>query len=210
MAASNSTWTAASRSSPDLKWRLMTRLLGMGLSAMVKGFRRRPFAGTEVRVGGRRWKASQGGNRGEEGGWFGGGGLWGFEDGGRPRGCGGGGRGRAVLASKPMTAGVLNRKLGGCGASGAIGGGLATSRGPQLPDPARGWKRKRSRLEAGIGGDGHEVSILIRLGEGERAGRGPWNVSTMIIRPPQHGQRRAGETSPASLSVSAHERLGAA
>jgi hypothetical protein len=34
-------------------------------------------------------------------------------------------------------------------------------------------------------GDGHELSILIRLGE--RAVRAPSNVSTMIIRPPQHG-----------------------
>ena len=40
-------------------------------------------------------------------------------------------------------------------------------------------------------GAGHEVSILIRLGDGDHAGRGPSNVSTMIIRPPQHGQRRA-------------------
>ena len=54
------------------------------------------------------------------------------------------------------------------------------------------------RLRGGMRGDGHEVSILIRLGDGDRAGRGPSNVSTMIIRPPQHGQRRAGETSSAS------------
>jgi len=46
-------------------------------------------------------------------------------------------------------------------------------------------------------GAGHDVSILIRIGEGDRAGRGPSNVSTTIIRPPQHGQRRAGETSSA-------------
>jgi hypothetical protein len=56
----------------------------------------------------------------------------------------------------------------------------------------RGWMR----------GDGHELSILIRLGDGERQGRGPSNVSTMIIRPPQQGQRRAGETSSARLSAS--------
>jgi hypothetical protein len=58
-------------------------------------------------------------------------------------------------------------------------------------------------------GDGHELSILIRVGEGERQGRGPWNVSTMIIRPPQQGQRRAGETSSAWLSASAREVWGA-
>ena len=34
-----------------------------------------------------------------------------------------------------------------------------------------------------------EVSILIRVGDGERAGRAPSKVSTMIIRPPQQGQR---------------------
>jgi hypothetical protein len=36
----------------------------------------------------------------------------------------------------------------------------------------RGGKRR---------GDPHELSILIRFGDGERAGRGPPNVSTMII-----------------------------
>jgi hypothetical protein len=65
-------------------------------------------------------------------------------------------------------------------------------------------------LRGGIRGDGHEVSMLIGLSEGERAGRGPSNVSTMIILPPQHGQRRAGATSSASLSTSARERSGAA
>jgi len=59
-------------------------------------------------------------------------------------------------------------------------------------------------------GDGHELSILIRVGDGERQGRGPSIVSTMIIRPPQQGQRRAGETSLAWLSASAHGRWGAA
>ncbi len=58
--------------------------------------------------------------------------------------------------------------------------------------------------------DHHEVSILIRLGGGERAGRGPSKVSTMIIRPPQHGHRRTGEAVSASLSASAHERSGEA
>ena len=57
-------------------------------------------------------------------------------------------------------------------------------------------------MRGGMRGDGHELSILIRLGDGERQGRGPSNVSTMIIRPPQQGQRRAGETSSARLSAS--------
>ena len=64
-------------------------------------------------------------------------------------------------------------------------------------------------LEGGRRGDGHEVSILIRARRRCRAGRGPSNVSTMIIRPPQHGQRRAGERSSARLSASAGEGWGA-
>ena len=40
-------------------------------------------------------------------------------------------------------------------------------------------------MRGGKRGDGHEVSILIRLGDGEREERAPSNVSTMIIRPPQ-------------------------
>jgi hypothetical protein len=60
------------------------------------------------------------------------------------------------------------------------------------------------------GSDDHELSILIRLGNGGRAGRGPSNVSTMIIRPPQHGQRRAGETSSAWLSALLRGHWGSA
>ncbi len=57
-------------------------------------------------------------------------------------------------------------------------------------------------MRGGMRGDDHELSILIRLGDGERQGRGPSNVSMMIIRPPQQGQRREGETSSARLSAS--------
>ena len=52
-------------------------------------------------------------------------------------------------------------------------------------------------------GDDHEVSILIRVGNGDCAGRAPSNVSVMIIRPPQHGQRRVGGMFSARLSASA-------
>ena len=62
-------------------------------------------------------------------------------------------------------------------------------------------------MRGGMRGDGHELSILIRLGDGERQGRGPSNVSTMIIRPPQQGQRRAGET-VFSPTVGLARRLG--
>jgi len=53
------------------------------------------------------------------------------------------------------------------------------------------------------------VSIQIRVGDGERPGREPSNVSTMIIRPPQHGHGRTGEAASAALSTSAGERSGA-
>jgi len=70
-------------------------------------------------------------------------------------------------------------------------------------------------LRGGERGDGHEVSILIRVGDGERAGRAPSKVSTMIIRPPQQGQRRPREGpsvlgSSKSHSASAGEASGAA
>ena len=63
-------------------------------------------------------------------------------------------------------------------------------------------------MRGGMHGDGHELSILIRLGDGERQGRAPSNVLTIIIRPPQQGQRRAGETSSSRLPAS-HEGWGA-
>jgi hypothetical protein len=46
------------------------------------------------------------------------------------------------------------------------------------------------------------VSILIRLGDAERAGRAPSTVSMMIIRPPQHGHRQADEGVSVWLSAS--------
>jgi hypothetical protein len=61
-------------------------------------------------------------------------------------------------------------------------------------------------LRGGKRGDGHEVSILMRIGYGELAGRVASKVSTMIIRPPQHGHRCAGEGVSASLSAALRER----
>jgi hypothetical protein len=49
------------------------------------------------------------------------------------------------------------------------------------------------------------VSILMRVGDGGRPGRAPSKVSTMIIRPPQQGQRRTGEAVSAWLFASACE-----
>jgi hypothetical protein len=63
-------------------------------------------------------------------------------------------------------------------------------------------------FEAGSA-DGHEVSILIGLGDGGRVGLAPANVSTMIIPPPQQGHLRAVEGVSVSLSASAGERSGA-
>jgi hypothetical protein len=78
-------------------------------------------------------------------------------------------------------------------AGAALGEGSAVLYGQRLPAPARGWRREEPALRGGNGGGDHEVSILIRLGAGEGAGRGLSKVSTMIIRPPQHGHRRADE-----------------
>ena len=64
-------------------------------------------------------------------------------------------------------------------------------------------------MRGGMHGDGHEVSILIRLGDGDRAGRGAVEVSTTIIRPPQHGQRRKAKGHRPRLSAPAHARWGA-
>ena len=128
--------------------------------------------------------------------------LWGFED-------------RGGLASEASAAGgawcFLRKRrrwpfsmarMHGNEALASVAGGLATSRGRRARVPARGWRRRRSTVRGGMRGDGHELSILIRLGDGDRQGRGPSNVSTMIMRPPQQGQRRAGETSSARLSAS--------
>ena len=64
-------------------------------------------------------------------------------------------------------------------------------------------------LRGGKRDGGHEVSILIRVGDGERLGRSPSKVSTMIILPPQQGHGRAGED-VSSRSASARERSGEA
>ena len=177
------------------------------MPASAKGFGRRPFATVGLGPGpaleslprrkprggrGTVWRAR----------------LWGFED-----------RGR--LASEALAAGdawCLRRKrrrwpfsmatMRGSEALASIAGGLATSRGRRAHVPARGWRRRRSTVRGGMRGDGHELSILIRLGDGDLAGRRPSNVSTMIIRPPQHGHRCAGEGLSASLSASAGEVLG--
>jgi hypothetical protein len=69
------------------------------------------------------------------------------------------------------------------------------SGGHRVHIPSRGLRGKRSTLRGGMRSDGHELSILIRVGDGERQLRGPSNVSTTIIRPPQQGQRRTGGTS---------------
>ena len=107
-------------------------------------------------AGGRRSKASQGGNCGKQGRWFASG-LWGFED-----------RGR--LASEASTTGgaLCSRRKGrrlavsmatmrGSEASASVAGGLATMRGSRAHVPARGRRRKRSTVRGGMRGDGHEL-----------------------------------------------------
>ena len=74
--------------------------------------------------------------------------------------------------------------------SSALGEGLRAVSGQVPPVPAVGRRRGRWALRGGKhGAIAHEVSILIRLGEGERAGRTPSKVSMTIIRPPQQGHR---------------------
>ena len=172
------------------------------MSALVKGFGRRPLRRLGVRRG-RRSKASQGGNRGEDGGPFGerAYGDLRMADGWRAR------RRQSATSSvfsaeAPMVGGFDGDDARERGVGLGRGRGLATSRRRRARVPARGWRRRRSTVRGGMRGDGHELSILIRLGDDERQGRGPSNVSTMIIRPPQQGQRRAGETSSARLSAS--------
>jgi hypothetical protein len=99
--------------------------------------------------------------------------LWGFVGGGRSSSeasaTGGGGcfRLKRRRAASPMTA------MRGSEGFTLVEGGRRGSRGHPGRVPARGRMRKRSTLRGGMRGDGHEVSILIRLGEGDRAGRGP-------------------------------------
>ena len=137
------------------------------MSRKVKGFGRRPLAGWSCVVRGRRPKASQGGNRGQEGRCAAGRDLWGFEDRGGSAGVGaeassarscrreGGRRARSVVS----------RRRFGVGA--APGADVRTRRGQRCPAPTRGWRGKRSALRGGMRGDGHEVSILMRLGDGD-------------------------------------------
>jgi len=58
----------------------------------------------------------------------------------------------------------------GAGVGAALGGGPPTLRGHRFPAPARGWRRGETALRGRERGDGHDVSILIGVGDGERAG----------------------------------------
>jgi hypothetical protein len=160
------------------------RWAARGMSQVVKGFGRRPFATVGLGPG----PALESLPRSED-------------------------RGRLGSETSAIgDAGCFQRKgrwlgfsmatMRGSEAFASVEGRLVTSRGRRARVPALGWRRRRSTVRGGVRGDGHELSILIRLGDGERQGRGPSNVSTMIIRPPQQGQRRAGETSSARLSAS--------
>ena len=173
------------------------------MSAPLKGFGRRPLAGRSGWARGRRSKASQGGNRGEEGRCLVGRDLWGFEGRGRSAGGACGGRRRQSCRRERRRRGYSVARMGGSGVGAALGEGLPSLRGHRLPAPARGWRRGEAALRGGRRGDGHEVSILIRVGDGDRAGRAPSKVSMMIIRPPQQGHRRAGEGVSVSSSASA-------
>ena len=74
--------------------------------------------------------------------------------------------------------------------SSALGEGLRAANAQAPSVAAVGRRRGRSALRGGEhGAIAHEVSILIGLGDGERAGRTPSKVSMTIIRPPQQGHR---------------------
>jgi len=120
--------------------------------------------------------------------------LWGFVSGGRSSSAAATGGGRCFRLKRRRAASPMTAMRGSEGFT-LVEGGPPGWRGRRGPVSARGRMRKRSMLRGGMQGDGHELSILIRVGEGDRAGRGPSNVSTMIIRPPQQGQRRTGGTS---------------
>ena len=177
------------------------QLLAVDLRALIRGFRAPAFATVGRAPGpaleslprrkprggwGRVWRAR----------------LWGFEDRGRLASEASAIGEARCFQRKRRWLGFMMATMRGSEALASVAGGLATSRGRRARVPARGWRRRRSRVRGGMRGGGHELSILIRLGDGERQGRGPSNVSTMIIRPPQQGQRRAGETSSARLSAS--------
>jgi hypothetical protein len=63
-------------------------------------------------------------------------------------------------------------RMRAAGVGAAAGERLRRSRGHRVRAPACGWRRKRSALRGGKRGDCHEESILIGVGDGERAGRG--------------------------------------
>src|SRR4029077_12862054 len=62
-------------------------------------------------------------------------------------------------------------RMRAAGVGAAAGESLRRSRGHRVRAPACGWRRRRSALRGGKRGDCHDVSILIGIGDGERAGR---------------------------------------
>src|SRR6185312_3793912 len=171
-------------------------LVKQRISALVKGFGCRPFATVGLGPGpgleslprrkprggiGTVWRAR----------------LWGSEDRGRLASGAAAGRGTWCFQLKRWRRTFSMAAKRGSEGFASVEGGQARSRGHGGRVPTGGWRRRRSTERGGMRGDGHEVSILIGLVDGDRAGRGPSKVSTMIIRPPQHGQRRGDETSSA-------------
>jgi hypothetical protein len=185
------------------------------MTAKLKGFGRRPFAGdagTGRGAGVRKPRKEETAGRKRRG--LAGRELWGFWGrGGIAHVVAGVEGGRCYREERTRRA-FSGARMRAAGVGAAAGESLRRSRGHRVRAPACGWRRRRSALRGGKRHDGHEVSILIRVGDGERAGRAPSKVSTMIIRPPQQGQRRPGEgplsRSSKSQSVSAGEASGAA
>ena len=185
------------------------------MSASLKGFGRRPFAGdagTGRGAGVRKPRKEETAGRKRRG--LAGRELWGFWGrGGIAHVVAGVEGGRCYREERTRRA-FSGARMRAAGVGAAAGESLRRSRGHRVRAPACGWRRRRSALRGGKRHYGHEVSILIRVGDGERAERAPSKVSTMIIRSPQQGQRRPGEgplsRSSKSQSVSAGEASGAA
>ena len=137
---------------------------------LLKGFGRRPFAGeagTGRGAGVRKPHKEETAGRKRRG--LAGRELWGFW-----------GRGGIAHVVKGVEGGRCYReertrrafsgaRMRAAGVGAAAGESLRRSRGHRVRAPACGWRRRRSVLRGGKRHYGHEVSILNRVGDGERA-----------------------------------------
>ena len=98
--------------------------------------------------------------------------LWGFEDRGRIADVGAVAEGGRCYCRESRRRAFWRPRMGAAGMGAPAGEPVRTSGGRRVRAPACGWRRGEAALRGGTRGVGHDVSILIRLGEGDRAGRG--------------------------------------